>query len=133
MSEEWNRWHSGSVNPADLLHFVYLDEFVADWRTLYPADVDEKRLFALELAIMATPDGPPVIPGTGGLRKVRFGSVNEGKSGSNRICYALFPLHHIVVMVMAYPKNVKDNLTAEDKKGIKQYLQIISDWLDVHS
>jgi len=133
MCQEWDLSHPPSICPEDLLYFVYLDEFVDDWRNLYPTDVDEDSLYALEIAIMTSPEGAPVIPGTGGIRKIRFGSANVGKSGADRVCYVYFPSHHIVVMMMAYPKSRKENLTDKEKKGLKQYVKVISDWLDNHS
>ena len=44
---------------------------------------------------MNRPEVGVVMPGTGGLRKVRFASTkgNKGKTSSERVCYALFPRH----------------------------------------
>ena len=56
-----------AFDPEDLLHFVELDEFIDDWRSL--GLNDEADLFSLQLAIMADPRGSPVIEGTGGLRE----------------------------------------------------------------
>jgi len=33
--------HSASINPEDLLHFIYLDEFREDWNSLHPRDEDQ--------------------------------------------------------------------------------------------
>jgi len=133
MCQEWNLTHPHSVSPEDLLYFVYLDEFLDDWRRLYPSDGYEDALSALEIAIMVSPTGPPVIPGTGGIRKLRFGPKKVGKSGGDRICYVYFPEHHIVMMMIAYPKSRKENLTSDEKKGMRQYVEEISRWLDSQS
>ncbi|WP_145175333.1 type II toxin-antitoxin system RelE/ParE family toxin [Rubripirellula lacrimiformis] len=84
---------------------------------------------------MSDPEGPPIIAGTGGLRKVRFAIAgsDQGKSGGVRVCYAYFAAYHIVLMLMAYPKNRKDNLSASEKAGIKKYLVITDQWLEENS
>lgn len=124
--------HSTDITPEDLLHFVYLDEFKDDWNELHGNDGDEVALWALEILIMSNPEAGAVIRGTGGLRKIRFASEedNRGKRGSDRICYAFFPHHHLVLMVAAFSKNRKEDLSTEERKGIKMYLDSIAKWLD---
>jgi len=104
--------HSNSLSPVDLLYFSYLDEFKDDWQDLYPNDGDEEGLWALEILVMTDPEAGPVIPGTGGLRKLRFGK--RGKRGGDRVCYSYFPDHNLVLMVMIYRKNEQENLTSKE-------------------
>jgi hypothetical protein len=129
---EWYVSHPACIRPEDLLHFVYLEEFEQDWSELHANDIDEMSLWALEILIMGNPTGPSVIPGTGGLRKIRFSreGSDRGKSGGERICYAYFPDHHVVVMVIAFGKNDKENLSQAEKQGIKKYLDYIRRLLD---
>ena len=130
---EWNVGHPATCDPEDLLYFVYLDEFADDWKRLNPNDGDEWLLWSLEILLMANPSEFPIVPGTGGLRKARFARQGEGRSGGLRICYAFFPDHHIILMMMAYQKNEQDDLTSDEKKGIKKYLEITEAWLDSHA
>lgn len=132
MKRSWTRKEVEKFRPEDLLHFIYLDEFQQDWEKLHPLDNDQAALWMLEMAIMSNPDGPPVIPGTGGLRKLRLAheTIQGGKSGGTRVCYAYFPEHHSVVMVIAYAKNEQDNLTSAEKTGIKNYLLYIEQLLN---
>ena len=58
------------LEPDQLLHFVELDEFGADWERL-GLDV-ESDLLALQHALMLNPMAGDLVPGTGGLRKLRF-------------------------------------------------------------
>lgn len=60
---------SHAFKPEDLLTFVELSVFTVIWQRLNLTDDD---LFLVQLAIMCDPNGPPVIPGTDGLRKLRF-------------------------------------------------------------
>ena len=121
---------SHQFNPEDLLHFVELDEFRDDWEEL-GFDV-ENDLWALQMFIMSDPAGSPVIPGTGGLRKLRFGLAgqNIGKRGGARVCYAYFKKHWTVLLMMAYGKSKKENLSKNEKDGIAEYLGRIERYLD---
>lgn len=110
--------------PEDLLNFVYLDEFNEDWNALGLDDENDLNRWTLEICIMCNPKASPVIRGTGGLRKLRFSRENEGKSGGIRVCYAYFEDFHIVLVVMAYGKNQQDNLSKQEKNGIKEYLEL---------
>jgi hypothetical protein len=119
------------LGPSDFLHFVETDEFRDDWEQL-GLNV-ERDLWELQTLIMSGPEKPAVIPGTGGLRKMRFaGGGGRGKSGGIRVCYAYFKKYWTVLLVIAYSKSRKDNLTAIEKTAIKRYLNTIEDWLDTH-
>jgi hypothetical protein len=109
------------IRPEDVVIFVELDDFTNDWQKLRLSDDD---LHALQLAIMETPKGAPVVPGTGGLRKIRFAPAQSrrGKSGGSRVCYVYFEEYAIVLLVLAYPKNEKDDLSYAEKKTIKKLL-----------
>jgi hypothetical protein len=104
-----------------LLSFVYLGSFLNDWANLGLSETD---LEVLEKLIMNQPEVGVVIPGTAGLRKMRFASTkgNKGKSGSERVCYALFPARGIALMVAVYGKGKKDNLTAVERSAVKAML-----------
>src|SRR5271156_4733651 len=61
--------------------FLHLDIFDEEWSDLALRDDD---LQELQSAILASPERYPIIPGTGGLRKLRFAPSREarGKSGA---------------------------------------------------
>jgi len=113
------------IDPQDFLTFVELDEFIDDWKSL--GLNDDEDLFALQIMIMANPEGSPVIAGTGGLRKLRFSSSirKTGKRGAARVCYAYFKEYAIALLVTAYSHEEKDNLSPAEKTGIKKYLERI--------
>ena len=112
------------------MYFVYLDEFCSDWKELFGPDTDDEALWALEILIMSNPLAAPVVAKTGGLRKLRFGKEDAGKRGGARICYAYFPNHNTVLMLLAYGKNNKAELTNGERAGIKKYLEQVESWLD---
>lgn len=71
------------------------------------------------------PEMGDLIPGAGGLRKIRLKSASRGKSGSFRVCYYFFVKDDEIFLLLIYPKNVQDNLTAQQKKELKQVINMI--------
>lgn len=124
------RYPKHQFTPADVLDFIQLKSFASDWKVL---KLDKNDLAALRIIIMCAPSGPPVVKGTGGLRKIRFSppASHRGKSAGVRVCYALYQEHSIVLLVMAYGKNRKENLTAAEKNEIRAMLQEIKKELDL--
>jgi hypothetical protein len=124
MAKEPHRRHR--IRPEDVVVFVELDGFTDDWRGMKLLDDD---LHALQLAIMAKPKGAPVIEGTSRLRKIRYAPLRsgKGKSGGNRVCYVYFEEYSVVLLVLAYPKNEKDDLSDAEKKAIKKLIENIED------
>jgi hypothetical protein len=113
---------AGGLEPKDLLHFVELNEFVSQWELL--GFDNETDLWNLQNLIMRNPEIGNVVPGTGGLRKMRFGRSGDhiGKRGGVRVCYAHFKEYAIVLLVTVYGKNEKDDLTVVERKYIREYI-----------
>jgi len=70
---------------------------------------DEYR--ALQLALLFRPEQGAVIPGSGGLRKLRWGVGGRGKRGGLRVIYYWAAEEEIFHMLFVYPKNVQEDLT----------------------
>ena len=58
-----------------------------------------------------------VIPGTGGVRKMRFGAGGRGKRGSFRVIYYVLDESMPLVAIIIYGKNEQGNLTEAEKRG----------------
>ena len=54
------------------------------------------------------------IVGTGGLRKLRFGTRGRGKSGSARVIYFFYSQFVPVYLISCYAKNAKSDLSAAE-------------------
>ena len=118
------------ISAEDLLFFIETAEFTASWDEL---GLDaENDLTALQLTIMSAPRRPPVVSGTGGLRKLRFVPPRwpSGKSGAMRVCYVHFEDYGIVLLLVAYRKSEKDDLTASERTAIKTYIKRAKEELD---
>jgi len=119
---------SHHLNPQDLLNFVEFDVFTSHWSRLELADED---LAALQILIMANPTGPPVIRGTGGVRKMRFASMaaTRGKSGGLRVCYVYFKKYGLVLLATVYAKNEESDLTAAQRRAMAKTVDEIEKYL----
>ena len=104
--------------------FVHTKVFDKLWVSLGCTDWD---LSALQKAICDAPQSPPVIRGTGGVRKIRFALEGKGKSGGARVLYGDFPEHGIVYLFAVYPKSQKEDITAEEKRLLKLSMAQIND------
>jgi hypothetical protein len=111
------------------LTFVQLRAYVADTQRLGMMDDNQRQL---ENVLLARPTTGVVMPGTGGLRKMRYAPRRHGggKSGGVRVCYAHFPAYSHVYFVVAFGKNEQANLTAAQKNVIRALLREIADSLE---
>ena len=66
-----------------------------------------------------------VIEGTGGARKMRIALGGRGKSGGARVIYVDVLEREHLYLLFAYPKNVQENLTAEQKKMLRKITEEI--------
>ena len=74
---------------------------------------------AMESSIANDPLAHPVIPGTGGFRKARWGRGNRGKSGGVRAIFYYFVAGATVYLYDIYAKNQKENLTREEENHLR--------------
>jgi hypothetical protein len=73
---------------------------------------DEEYRF-LQMHLLNKPDAGKIIQGSGGLRKLRWSSKGHGKSGGVRIIYYWFVVQDSILLLFAYAKNERDDLTSE--------------------
>ena len=72
-------------------------------------DDDEYR--ALQLTLLLRPEQGPLIPGSGGLRKIRWGKKGRGKRGGLRVIYYWDKASSRCFMLFLYGKNEQGDLT----------------------
>ena len=82
----------------------------------YLSDDEYSRL---QQALAADPELGSVIPGSGGVRKMRWSVAGRGKRGGLRIIYFLRTRHGQIWMLTLYAKNVAENIPAQVLKQIK--------------
>ena len=70
-----------------------------------------------------------VVPGGGGIRKVRFGFGARGKSGGARIIYLFSGVDLPVFVLAVFAKNEKANLSASERNALgKMVAGMIEDY-----
>lgn len=72
----------------------------------------------MEAAIVADPIEAPVVPGTGGIRKLRCAGSGRGKQGGIRTIYFHHSGSEAIYMLTAYAKAARDDLSPADKKAL---------------
>ncbi len=77
----------------------------------------------LQAELSKRPDAGVVIPGSGGLRKVRLAIQGRGKRGGARVVYYWAVTQEQLLMLFTYPKNVKEDLTFVQLKALRQIVE----------
>ena len=102
--------------------FIFTASFRKSWKAM---GLDDEDLKKLEEVLLEDPLLGDVIEGTGGARKMRIQLEGCGKSGGGRVIYVdVFELEKLYLL-LAYPKNVQDNLSPEQKKMIRRIIEEI--------
>lgn len=102
--------------------FIYTAPFRNCWKAMGLSDDD---LYKLEEALLEDPLTGDVIESTGGARKLRIQLNGHGKSGGGRVIYVdIFEKEHLYLL-FAYPKNVQEDLTSDQKKVIRKMIEAI--------
>lgn len=94
----------------------------------YVRDLKRLRLSAgdidaLERSVVAKPEAGPLIQGLRGVRKMRFRIGNRSKSSGGRAIYYLMMADGVVLMITAYAKAEKEDLSPDDRKMILRMLE----------
>jgi mRNA-degrading endonuclease RelE of RelBE toxin-antitoxin system len=82
--------------------------------------LSDEEYAALQLALTRDPEAGPVIPGSGGVRKLRWAAAGRGKRGGYRVIYYVRRANGVIWMLTMYPKNVAENLSARVLRQIKK-------------
>ena len=83
--------------------------------------LQDKEYQLLQQALIVNPELGPVMPGTGGFRKLRWSRPGMGKSGGVRVIYySLVPSHSRLYLALIYAKNEADSLTAEQQQIVNR-------------
>lgn len=81
----------------------------------------------LQEALIGRPDQGEVIPGSGGLRKIRWGLSGKGKRGGIRVIYFWAVEHHQLCMLYAYSKARQEDLDSHQLTALSKAMK---GWFD---
>lgn len=98
---------------------VETDLFRKQWPNYWTED--ERGEFAAYIA--DAPGAGDVVPGSGGIRKVRWRRAGTGKSGGVRVIYFVRTAEGEIVLLLIYSKSRTDNITGATLKEIRRALE----------
>ena len=104
------------VGDSQEITVLQLPKFKAEAEGLIGADGIE----AVAVYLGDHPNAGDVIPGSGGIRKLRWAAKGKGKRGGARIIYAWIVIAARIYLLRCYAKNVKADLTANEKKELQK-------------
>lgn len=85
--------------------------------------LDDETYRALQLHLLRRPASGSVIPGGGGLRKLRWGGAGRGKRGGIRVLYYWHSATGRLLMLFAFAKNESTDLTPEQKRTLRRVIE----------
>lgn len=85
--------------------------------------LSDDEYLKLQQALAENPEAGPVIPGSGGVRKLRWAMPGRGKRGGLRVIYYLRSRKGLIWMLTLYPKNVAENIPAHVLRQIRQEVE----------
>ena len=85
--------------------------------------LDDEQYRALQLALALRPEQGALIPGGGGLRKLRWGAEGRGKRGGVRTIYYWAVDDDLCYMLFMYAKNEQGDLTATQLRALARVVR----------
>jgi len=82
---------------------------------------DEYRKLQNELN--ERPESGAMVPGSGGVRKLRWAAEGRGKQGGLRVIYYLRRKPDEIWMLTIYGKNVRENISAQVLRRMKEAIE----------
>ena len=100
------------------MEFVEASSFT---KYLHDYFTDDEYL-ALQWYLATHPEAGDIIPGSGGLRKVRWSGKGRGKRGGTRIIYYYHVPEHSVWLLTLYAKGELENISQATLKALRREL-----------
>lgn len=101
------------------MRFIETPVFTASLRRT----LDDATYRALQLALLLRPEQGPVLVGSGGLRKLRWGTGDRGKRGGVRVIYYWDAPSETFYMLYLYAKNEQGDLTSAQLKLLRRIVE----------
>lgn len=101
------------------MRFIETSVFTASLRR----HLDDEQHRAMQLALSLRPEQGALIPGGGGLRKLRWGAEGRGKRGGVRSIYYWAVDDESCYMVYMYAKNEQGDLTATQLRALARVVR----------
>ena len=102
-----------------MLKFIETPVFTKDVRAL----LSDEEYRGLQLALVLRPEQGSLIPGSGGLRKIRWRVKGRGKRGGVRVIYYWIAGESTVYMLLLYEKSSREDLTPEQVETLRRLVR----------
>ncbi len=101
--------------------FVESTRFTRD----FSKQASEEDLRFIQMALLQYPNLGALVPGTGGLRKLRWSSSRQqrGKRGGLRLLYLHLVDAECLHLLHCFAKKEKEDLTADEKRQIRRLVE----------
>ena len=87
---------------------------------LIQSHLNDEEYAALQWLLLERPDAGDIVPGSGGVRKIRWGLRGKGKRGGIRVIYYWKTADDEIWLLTLYAKNAQENIPAQVLKQIAQ-------------
>lgn len=101
------------------MRFIESPVFTASLRR----HLDDEQYRALQVALTLRPDQGSLIPGGGGLRKLRWGAQGRGKRGGVRTIYYWAVGEKLCYMAYMYAKNEQGDLSPTQLRALARVVR----------
>lgn len=109
------------IMPPKIFEFVEAPAF-SRYRDDY---LDDEGLAELQLSLAANPETGDLVPGAGGIRKLRWKDPRrkKGKRGGLRVIYYCFLSDEEIWLLTLYDKDEAADLTKDEKEQLRRALE----------
>ena len=83
----------------------------------------EDEYATLQTFLSSHPESGDIIPGAGGVRKLRWRAPGRGKRGGYRLIYFARLARGVIYMLTMYPKNVEENIPVDVLRRIRKEIE----------
>ena len=101
------------------MKFIETPIFTKDVRAL----LSDEEYRGLQLALLLRPEQGSVIPGSGGLRKIRWRVKGRGKRVGMRVIYYWMTVEDTIFMLLLYEKSTQEDLTPAQVRVLKRLVR----------
>ncbi len=98
--------------------FIELSLF-SRYRDSYFSD---EQFVKLQKHLLKNPQAGSVVPGSGGVRKLRWQRAGTGKRGGLRIIYYVQDEKKRIWFLTLYSKSARENITARDLRQLREVI-----------
>ena len=101
------------------MQFIETSLFTSEIQKL----LSDEEYRAFQMALTLRPEQGVLIPGTSGLRKVRWSAKGHGKRGGCRIIYFWDKNSEQIYLLYTYPKNRQLDLSSAQVKALSKLVR----------